>query len=112
MLAILLNVPKSPADWERWAFHHRQSHDAIRGAINRQLNIDLPDYVLYPIADFAPKNFLENNQNAHVDMNQALARPASDLSELDFQNDHQLRAWIYLHWQEHNVAENALRIGT
>ena len=112
MLAMILNVPRSPEDWERWAFHHRQSHDAIRRAILAKANIDLPDYVLYPIADFAPKNFLENNTSAHTDMNTVINRPGSDLEDVDFSDQRQLQAWIYLHWQEHNVAENVLGIGS
>jgi hypothetical protein len=112
MLALLLVAPRSPQDWSRWSFHHRQSHDAIRNAIREKLSINLPEYVLEPISDYAPRNFLENNQSAHTDMNGALNRPASDLEEVDFTNESQLRAWIYLHWQEHNVAENTLHIGS
>ena len=112
MLALLLVPPRSPQDWSHWSFHHRASHDAIRKAIRDQLSVTLPEYVIDPIPNAAPRNFLENNQSAHTDMNDALNRPASDLENVDFTDEGQLRAWIYLHWQEHNVAENALHIGS
>ena len=112
MLANLLNVPHSGEDWSRWSFHHRQSHDAIRKAIRDQIGKDLPDYVLDPISDYAPMTFLQNNYNAHVDMNGALNRPSSDLEEVDFNSPGQMQVWIYLHWQEHNVAENTLKIAS
>lgn len=112
MLALLLNMPQSAEDWARWSFHHRASHDAIRAAILAQKNTDLPDYLLDPIPLNEPKSFLQNNQSAHTDMNDVFGRPGSDLEDVELSDDHQLRAWIYLHWQEHNVMENTLRIGS
>lgn len=72
----------------------------------------MPDYILDPIPGYAVKNFLENNQSAHTDMNGALGRPGTDLEDVDFDNESELRAWIYMHWQEHNVMENTLKIGS
>jgi hypothetical protein len=112
MLALLLNMPQGAEEWSRWAFHHRASHDLIRQAIKVQLGINLPDYVLDPIPGNAVQNFLENNHSAHIDMNGVLNRPSVDLEDVDFEKENELRAWIYMHWQEHNVVENTLKIGS
>jgi hypothetical protein len=112
VLPILLNTPQTKTDWDRWSFHHRTSHDLIRFAIKSQLNITLPDYQLDPIALEQPKPFLEANQQAHSDFSTALHQASSDLEDINLKEDRQLRVWIYLHWQEHQLAEARLGISS
>lgn len=113
MLPILLNRPKDVEDWNRFTFNHRSSHELIRQAINKKFSVFLPDYQIDPFPfDVAPKQWLQNNQQYHTDMNSLLNTPGSDLEEVNLDNPRELEAWIYLHWQEHNVAENKLGIGS
>lgn len=112
MLPAILNAPKTPEDWARWSFNHRSSHDLIRQAIRTQFNVDLPDYQLDPIELHQTKLFLEANQQAHTDFNGVLKLPGSDLEDINVEADRELQSWVYLHWQEHNIAERALGISS
>lgn len=112
MLALLLNTPQSDEDWSRFSFHHRASHDLIRQAIAAQHNVTLPPYPLDPIPFFAFKQWLENNQAAHVDMNGVLKAQGADIEDLDPTDARQLQAWIFLHAVEHQTAERILGIGS
>jgi len=112
MLSLLLSRPRTVEEWNRWSLHHKNSHDQIRAAIKSAGGRDLQPYFIDPISLTETKSWLEANQQLHVDMNGQLGIPGSDLQDLDFNDDHQTAAWIYLHWQEHNVAENRLRIGS
>lgn len=71
---------------------------------------NLPDYVIDPIPREDVKGWLENNQNFHNDMNGQLNLQGSDLQDVDFNDQKQLQSWIFLHYQEHNSAEQALEI--
>lgn len=112
MLPILLNTPKSVDEWDRFSFHHRTSHDLIRQAIQTQFNVALPDYVLDPIPLNQPLFFLENNQQAHTDFDGILGVQSSDLEDVNLSDERQLQAWIYLHYLEHQTAENTLGIAS
>lgn len=110
MLVVLLNMPRNVDDWNRWALHHRTSHDAIRFAVAQQKQINLPEYLLEPIALNEPKIFLQRNASAHSDMNGALGNQGSDLLDVDVTQERELQAWIYLHYLEHQTAEQRLGI--
>jgi|SRR5215469_2999953 len=112
MLAELLNVPHTVHEWNRFSFHHRQSHVLIRQAIFAQSGLNLVDYLLDPIPLNNPKGFLENNQQAHVDMDQALGSQSVNLLDVDLNDENEKTAWIYLHYLEHQTAEQILGIGS
>ncbi len=111
MRALLLEVPQSAADWERWSVHHRQDHDLIRQAIQQQGGPNLPQYPLDPIALDQPQQFLAWNQEAHSEMNGVLRAQGSDLEDVDFNDRRQMEAWIFLHYQEHLTAGDRLGVG-
>lgn len=112
MLAVLLNPPRSQAEWDRFAFHHRNSHLLIKQKIQQNGGANLPEYVIYPFAAGAANGWLEANQQFHIDFNGALGLPSVDLLDVDLQDDHQLRDWLFLHWEEHQIAETKLGIGS
>lgn len=107
MLACLLNTPQTEADWARWGFHHRMSHDAIVAAINAQGG-SLKVYQLDPVTLDA--DWLDRDQQAHNDFNTALHTRGADLTEVDFNAPNQVEAWVWLEHQEHATAEQALGI--
>lgn len=72
--------------------------------------INLPDYVIDPIPHDNVKGWIENNQNLHNDMNGQLGLQGSDLQDVDFNDQKQLQSWFYLHFIEHQSAEQALGI--
>jgi hypothetical protein len=112
VLPLLLNTPRSVEDWARWSLHHRISHDVIRGALNSQQKLSLPTYLLDPINLGQPRNFLQWNQSAHIDMNAALKTPGSDLEDVNFNDERQMQAWVWLHYLEHSVIEQRLGVAS
>lgn len=112
MLAVLLNTPQSVDDWARWALHHRVSHNVIRQGIEAQGGANLPEFCLDPIRLDNPRGFLEANSQSHTDMNGALGLPGSDLEDVDLGEPKQLQAWLYLHFLEHQTAEQKLGVSS
>lgn len=110
MLVYLLTPPETPQDWAAWSFHHRTDHDEIRAAIQAQKGENLPAYVLDPIPFFAFETWLERNGQTHVEMNGALGIQGADLETLDPESKEQLAAWIWVHYNEHQNARQALGI--
>lgn len=112
MLPVLLNLPKADQDWSVFSFHHRSSHDLIRQAIQAQRGVSLASYSLDPIPNAAFQQWLEWNQQSHIEMNNVLKAQSADLETLDPRDEHQLRAWVYLHYLEHQTAERILGISS
>ena len=110
MLASLLNTPVTQTQWFQFAWDHRDSHDRIRAAIRTKYRVDQVDYQIEPINPIDLKQFLNNNSSLHDAMNAQLHLTSSDLSDVDFKNENQFKAWIALHYQEHLSAERALGI--
>jgi hypothetical protein len=111
MLAALLNVPKTFEEWQQYARDHRDSHDRIRSAILSKYKIILTDYIVEPLSEQSFRQFLQNNASLHTDMNGVLKTQSSDLLDVDFSDEQKLQAWISLHYQEHQNAEQILGIG-
>lgn len=105
MLPALLNVPTNPDEWSEWAWHHRDSHDRIRGAIKNAFGEDLTDYQIEPIAPQAMDEFLQNNSQLHSDMNGALRLQTNNILDAQLSDPGKLRAWINIHYLEHYDAE-------
>ncbi len=110
MLSALLNTPKTQAELDTWSFHHRDSHNRIRGEIQQVYGVNLPEYILEPIAVNNISLFQEQNQEAHNDMNGVLQLQSSNLEEVNFSEENSFKAWIYSHWLEHSTAEIKLNI--
>ena len=110
MLVSLLNVPKTPADWAVWSFAHKQSHLAIAQAVAASGGPALSEYQLDPIPPSDLVNWLSRNQSAHNDMNGVIGAQSSDLFDVDLTNERQLQSWVYLHFLEHQTAEQKLGI--
>jgi len=110
MLAALMNVPKTDAEWRQFSYDHRDSHDRIRAAIKKKYGVDLTDYVIDPINPDSLQQFLQDNASLHTDMNGILKSQSSDLLDVDINDPKQLDSWINLNYQEHQNAEQLLGI--
>lgn len=110
MQAVLFEVPRAETDWQRWSFHHRQSHSLIRNAIQQKGGPALTEYMLDPITFQDFQGFLERNGLTHLEMNSALGVQGAELDELDPRKNNELVAWIFIHAQEHRTAEAKLQI--
>lgn len=110
MLASLINIPKSSSDWEEFFFSNRDQIQNIQKAILQQKNINLAQYIIYPVSMDNFQGFLEANQQSHEDFNSALGLQSSDIETVDPRDESQLSAWIYLQYQELFSASAALGI--
>ena len=108
MLPALRNVPQSDTDWSMWAWDHRTSHDRIRQRILAKYGVTLLDYQVEPVDKSTLDLFLFNNSTMHDAMNTVLGFVSTDLTDVDFNEERQVRAWIDLHYQEHYNAEASL----
>jgi len=110
MLAVLLEIPRTREQWDRFSWHHRSSHTAIRQAIRSQKGVHLPEYILEPIDFNRFVDFLQANSQTHIDMLSVLGIQGEDLQDVDVRNENQLVAWSWLHYLDHYNAEKALGI--
>jgi hypothetical protein len=112
MLAALLNTPSTDNEWQIWSWHHRLSTSAINSAISQQKKINLTDYQLDPINRAFFQDWLERNQQSHIDFDAAVGAQSVDLTDVDPSNHNQFQAWIFSHYLEHQTAERILGIGS
>lgn len=110
MLARLLNVPQNNDDWEAYFYDNRNQVTEIRQAILKQFNVNLTEYILYPVQRTDLQAFLLNNAQSHTDFNAVLGLQGADLLNVDFNDKEQLEAWIYISYQELYDASTALNI--
>ena len=110
MIQALENIPRTPDDWSRFSWDHRDSHNRIRAAIKAKFSIDLEDYQIDPVNPNDFEIFLENNSSLHGDMNGVLKLQSSDLEDVNMQDPEQSVAWFRLHYLEHYYAETVLQI--
>lgn len=109
MIAELQIVPGDAVEWERWAWHHRDHHQQIIAAIQQQTKATLPEYQVEPIPWNHFDQFVTNNEQMHIDMNQAMGMQGTELGDLDLRHTEELPQWIYSHWLEHQ--QIAVRLG-
>jgi hypothetical protein len=110
VLVVLQEIPRTREAWDRFSWHHRSSHVAIRQAIQARGGPNLPDYQLDPINFDRFTDFLQSNSQTHIDMNGALGLQSVDLQDVDIRQENQLVSWTNLHYLEHYAAEMALKI--
>jgi len=105
-LASILYPSPARGGHEEWTFANYQHHLAILGGLKRKFNQDFILYRLWPAPENVIQGFLDQHQQQHNDMNAALGLPSRDLNTVDFSNDKQRDAWMWLHFLEHlNVAK-------
>lgn len=113
MLASLLEVPKTPLEFKSWGFSHYISHQNIIDAIFAKTQLHLTRYLIDPIPIEDPKkveDWLERHQLMHGEMNSVLNLPSQDISTVDFRKPEQMKAWVFLQYEEHLAAQTLLRI--
>ena len=112
MLVQLINIPSSEEEWGIWSYHHRLSHDAISQAIRQQKGLDLTDYIIDPVPTTAFPDWLDRNQQLHIEMDAAIGAQSVDLQDVNPKDANEMAAWVYIHWLEHQTAERVLKIGS
>lgn len=110
MLANLLVVPNTEADWAIWSFSNRSEVDRINEAILKQKGVNLPQYPLDPINFSSLFTWLSYNAQAHIAFNSVLGLQSNDLLAVDLRNIRQRVSWIFANYLEVQSAQNALDI--
>jgi hypothetical protein len=110
MRAVLLEVPKTQEEWDRWTQADKLDHDLIRQAILKNGGPNLGQYPLDPLPWNAVQQYLAWVQQTHNEMNSAIGAQGSDLQDTDLTDARQLEAWVWLHYQEQNTAGNILKV--
>lgn len=109
-LANLFNMPDSREDFLVFGTHNMDSHRLIVAALAQRGTI-VPLFSLDPVDPVDPAGWLRAHQQAHNDFTAALGIEGVDLTDVDFQDQEQLSAWVRLHGEEHRQAANMLGIG-
>lgn len=89
---------------------HYQDHLEILEAIQKAANIKLTQYLIDPWLDADKERILEAHQQYHNDFNGILGINGSDLSEVDFTKQNEVKAWVQINFQDHMNARSALGI--
>lgn len=106
-LPTVLYPPPDERGFDTWFFDNHAQHVSINQAAAKQ-NLQIGSYLIYPATLASITDFLEQHQRWHNDMNAALGIAGNDLSQVDFNNDKEKDAWMFLHYQEHLAAVTKL----
>src|SRR5262249_14152474 len=100
MRAGLWNLPSTEEARLKWSFINADQHLRANQRIQDTLGLRLDYYILDPIPE-NPQSWLYRHQQSHNQINSALHVIGNDLTDVDWNNEVQLRAWIELHAFEH-----------
>lgn len=110
MLQAILNIPREPSDWLHWGHDHRIHHQIVAQAMQSKRKIFIQDFPIYPITKESVRDFLLNNSQLHININNALQTPSVNLQDVDFNNENETIAWVYDHFLEHRSWAQTLGI--
>lgn len=101
MLAVLLNVPRSPADWSEFSFHNYLEHQDIAAQLQAKKSVTVLGQVIDPI-DFGDfQNWAERHDLLHTQINNVLGTTNYDFGFLDPNDERDVVGWIWLHALQH-----------
>ena len=88
----LYQPPDGPDGWQEFWFWHFQDHLQIVQRLH-QIGFQLTVYDIDPWVDFNKTEILEQHQEFHNDFNGIIQAAGNDLTDVDFKNAGQLKAW-------------------
>jgi len=102
----------APGDegWQVFWFNNWIDHQGIQQAIQKKTGANQVIFVIDPWVSENADAILQRHQEFHNNMNSALKLDGQDLSQLNFKDQSAVRAWLYVHFQEHLSAHQALGI--
>lgn len=110
---LLYDTPTTLEEWQQFSFVHAAHHFDMNSKIMQQFTVQLPDFLLDPIALNDPRVFLYQHQLAHNNIDAILnahgfAVGGFDLSDVDLRNSDQAAGWIFLNASLHYDEATAL----
>lgn len=110
-LANIFEAPKLEEKSDVWAFSNNDSHIQIIQEIQSQLGLTLQIRPLDPMPTEGNLEFwLQTHQQSHNDFTSVLNIEGADLTDLNFKDEKAVKAWTFLHANEHRLAAIILGI--
>jgi len=109
-LPFIISSPPGEFGIASWAFMHWQDHLEI---VQRFFKLNIANLPTYDIQQMNPNDidgWLERHQQYHNDMNALTFLAGSDLSQVDWNDDAERKAWFWLNFQEHHAVHAVLKI--
>lgn len=100
-LALIENVPESPASQAEWSFSHQAHHFDVNRLIYQKYGIAVPIYILDPFDPLNPGQWFYQHQTIHQDIDAILGISGYDLLDVDWRDPGQREVWINLNFNEH-----------
>jgi len=99
-IASLFNVPDTDDELSTWSFSHAAHHRDIAAAAFKKFNVTLLQSILDPF-DPSDQGWFERHQAMHFSMNLLFGIASYNLEEVNWDNQDERNAWIYLNGLEH-----------
>jgi response regulator of citrate/malate metabolism len=99
-LAQIIYPRPTPKGFDEWAWDHYQHHLAIIQQASR-VGFTLNQYQIWPVTERNFKDFLQQHQQMHAEMDAIAGVQGSDLQDLDLKDKKKADAWFYLQYVEH-----------
>lgn len=101
-LPSLFNLPMDPVVRSKWSFNNADLHIRTNQRIFNLNGLRLSYYQLDPMPEGKLfDQWLQLHQDIHNQTHSALGTAGNDLTDVDFGNEQQLQAWVWLHQREH-----------
>jgi hypothetical protein len=94
--------------WTDFWFNNWIDHQEIQQALQKKTGINFPVYLIDPWVESSSNAILKRHQFYHNDMNSIIGINGQDLSEINFEDQTAVQAWVYQHYQEHLAARQVL----
>lgn len=107
-LAAILYPSPTQHGWKEWSWHNFQHHLGIDEGLRVVKGLTPNVYRLWPVEEHEFRDWLEQHQQAHSVMNQALGISGQDLSGLDLNDKRGRDGWFYQHFIQHQAAAKIL----
>lgn len=109
-LAAVLYPPPTKQGWNEWTHANFQHHLAIREGLISVRGLVSTPYKLWPVSEHDFNDWLEQHQQEHNQMNQALGIQGQDISSLDLKDRVKADAWFFTHFIQHQSAAQILAL--
>jgi hypothetical protein len=110
-VADLSNIPEDYESMMVWSFAHMAHHIDLNAYLARTKTVTLPIFPLDPINPMDLGTWGYQHQVMHNNQNQLLGIKGNDLLDVDWTNQSQRAAWIWLNFTEHLQATNITGVG-
>jgi hypothetical protein len=100
-------VPQDQFQEQSWSFAHMACHRDFVSVVLVKYNIVLPEYAIDPFGD----DVADVHQQMHNDLDPILGVHGFDLTEVNWKDPAQRKAWIWLNATLHQQEGTVLGVG-